>query len=137
MFISATESARLTAAKTAFVYLLAAVFCMVFGAVYEHFSHDVYSGYMIYAFAFPLLGGAVPFCAMTLLGRCPVPTRLPQNLYHSGIATLTVGSVFQGVLEIYGTTSRLMRVYWTVGIALTAAGAALYLAGLLSRRDTE
>ncbi|MCC8356763.1 MAG: hypothetical protein LJU34_02755 [Oscillospiraceae bacterium] len=137
MFISATESARLTAARTAFVYLLAAVFCMVFGAVYEHFSHDVYSWYMIYAFAFPLLGGALPFSVMALLDACPVPTRLPLNLYHSGIATLTVGSVFQGVLEIYGTTSRLMRVYWTAGIALTAAGAALYLAGLLSRRDTE
>ncbi|MCD8117678.1 MAG: hypothetical protein LUE21_11335 [Oscillospiraceae bacterium] len=133
MSTSATEHARLTAARTAFVYLLAAVFCMVFGAVYEHFSHNVYSWYMIYAFAFPLLGGGVPFCAMTLLDRCPVPSRLPLNLYNSGIATLTVGSVFQGVLAIYGTTSRLTRVYWTAGIVLTAAGAVLYLAGLLQR----
>lgn len=134
MFTSDTEADRRTAARTAFVYLLVSLFFVLFGAVYEHFSHDVYSWYMIYAFAFPLLGGALPFSVMALLDACPVPTRLPLNLYHSGIATLAVGSVFQGVLEIYGTTSRLMSVYWTAGIVLTAAGAVLYLMGLLIRR---
>ncbi|MCD8087791.1 MAG: hypothetical protein LUE22_04280 [Oscillospiraceae bacterium] len=136
MFTSDTESDQRTAARTALVYLLVSLFFVLFGAIYEHFSHDVYSGYMIYAFAFPLLGGALPFSAMALLDSCPVPTRLTLNLYHSGIATLTVGSVFQGVLEIYGTTSRLIRVYWIVGTLLTAGGIVLYLAGLLRCKRT-
>ena len=36
---------------------------MVAGAVYEHFSFGVYSYFMIYAFAIPLAGGALPFLA--------------------------------------------------------------------------
>ena len=38
-------------AKTGFAYLLAALFCALFGFVYERFSHEVYSGFMIYAMA--------------------------------------------------------------------------------------
>ena len=44
-------------------YLTASVFCALFGAVYELFSHGVYSYWMIYAFAFPLLLGAIPCLA--------------------------------------------------------------------------
>lgn len=36
---------------------------MIAGAVYEHFSFGVYSYFMIYAFAIPLAGGALPFLA--------------------------------------------------------------------------
>lgn len=44
------------------VYILAvSAFCTVFGEVYEHFSHNVYSAYMVFAFAFPLAGGALLF----------------------------------------------------------------------------
>lgn len=49
------------AVRTALLYLAATILCAVFGAVYEVFSHEVYSYYMIYAFLFPLIGGALPF----------------------------------------------------------------------------
>ena len=42
------------------VYLSVTVFSALFGAVYELFSHGVYSYCMIYAFAFPLLLGDIP-----------------------------------------------------------------------------
>lgn len=108
--------------KTVFVYLLISLFCILFGAIYEHFSHEVYSGYMIYAFAFPLVGGTLPFLAMDLFHWKKYPSAIATNLYHSGIATLTVGSIIQGVLEIYGTTNSLCGIYWIVGGILVIMG---------------
>lgn len=115
-------------AKTGFVYLWLTLFCALFGALYERFSHEVYSYYMLYAFAFPLAGGVLPFFALAH-SRSPLPGRLALNLYHSGIAALTVGCIFTGVLEIYGTTNQLILVYWGAGALLLLAGLLAYGAG--------
>ncbi len=122
MSTSGTEAARRRAGRTAFVYLLLACLCALFGAVYERFSHGVYSYFMLYAFAFPLAGGAVPFAALSLSRSARLPPALARNLYHAGIAALTVGSLVRGVLDIYGTTNRLCRVYGVVGVLGVAAG---------------
>lgn len=113
-------------ARTGFFYLFISMFCILFGAVYESFSHEVYSYFMLYAFGFPLVGGALPFFAMACY-TMPVPNRVSRNLYHSGIATLTTGSLFEGALEIYGTTNRLVSVYWMLGTLFLLAGVMLYL----------
>lgn len=128
MSISDKDGARRQAVKTAFAYGLVSLFCALFGAVYEAFSHGVYSDYMLYAFAFPLAGGALPFMGKALFGR-QFPGRLSGNLYHCGIAALTVGSVMRGVLEIYGTTNALVNVYWIAGAVFAAASLAAYAAG--------
>ena len=120
MSISDTENNKLQAAKIGFVYLLVSMFCALFGAVYECFSHEVYSFYMIYAFAFPLVGGVLPFYSLFLCKR-QMPGRLVLNLYHSGIAAFTVGSFMEGVFEIYGTTNRLTSLYWYLGTFSMAA----------------
>ena len=112
-------------AKTGFVYLFVSLFCVLFGAVYEYFSHDVYSYYMLYAFIFPLAGGAVPFLMLAFY-KNDLPNRIFCNLYHSGIATLTVGSLVQGVLQIYGTTNRLVWIYWWTGITLLLLAMVIY-----------
>ncbi len=101
-------------AKTGFVYLFISLFCVLFGVVYEYFSHEVYSYYMLYAFVFPLVGGVLPFFVFSFFTK-RLPGRIACNLYHSGIAALTIGSIFEGVLEIYGTTNRLVLVYWVLG----------------------
>ncbi|MBR0152601.1 MAG: hypothetical protein IJM26_02350, partial [Lachnospiraceae bacterium] len=45
-----------------------------------------------------------------------------RSLYQSALATLTVGSLFAGALEIYGTASPLACIYWIAsGLLLTAA----------------
>lgn len=106
--------------KAAFIYLLAAIFTALFGGIYERFSHEVYSYWMIYAFAFPLVGGTLPY-------MLPGVTWNPGSMYHAGIATLTVGSIVKGVLEIYGTTNGLTAVYWLAGGILTAVGVARFL----------
>ena len=112
--------------KTALAHLCAAVFCAFFGAVYEHFSHEVYSYWMLYAFALPLALGALPLLSLALWGQT-LPGRVSLWLWNAGIAALTVGCIFRGVLEIYGTTNRLWAAYPIVGGALLTLGLASYL----------
>lgn len=129
MYTSDIKLNRNRASKTAFVYLLVSLFFVLFGAVYEIYSHEVYSYYMLYAFAFPLIGGTLVFNILSFLKLQKYPNAIARNLYHSGIVTLTVGSVVQGVLEIYGTTNALSDYYWSVGIVLIVIGV---VAGIVS-----
>ncbi|MCD8005397.1 MAG: hypothetical protein LUF29_00245 [Oscillospiraceae bacterium] len=116
--------------KTGLVYLGCSLFLALFGAVYEIFSHEVYSYYMIYAFAIPLAGGALPSFLFAYFGK-HIPNRASHNLYNSGIAALSIGSVFTGVLKIYGTTNRLTAVYWVVGFGLIIISVCLYLSSII------
>lgn len=135
MYTSDTDRMRKRAGKTALVYLLAALLCALFGAVYEMFSHEVYSHWMIYAFVFPLAGGTLPFLILSLGRGGTYPNALVSNLYHCGIATLTVGSILCGVLEIYGTTNSLSQYYWIAGIALWVCGIGAYLIQLVTHGE--
>ena len=104
-------------------HLIAAGFLAVFGGIYELFSHGVYSGWMIFAFTVPLFLGALPYALLLHLNR--TPGKAFRNLWNAGIACLSVGSVFQGVLVIYGTTNSLI-------IAYPIAGSILMLLGIVS-----
>jgi len=134
---SGTERRLSAKQKLILIDLIAALFCALFGAVYEAFGHGVYSYGMIYAFAFPLLMGVMPLYLIVSL-RAPYPGKATLNLWHAGIAALTVGSIVTGVLEIYGTTNPLTVVYWILGAALSALGAVGYAVSCLrvKRRDT-
>ncbi len=126
MSILAAEKDPKAIKRWEFAYLLISLFCLLFGAVYERFSHEVYSGFMLYAFAVPLIGGTLLCFLLDRFSRERMPGRLVRNLYNSGIAALTVGCIFQGVLEIYGTTNKLMIIYWITGGCFTALAAAGY-----------
>lgn len=112
--------------KLVFTYLLATIVCASFGAVYESFSHGVYSYYMLHAFMIPLLGGTLPFSCV-LYFRNKIPRPMARRFHHFGISALTVGCIFCGVLEIYGTTNRLVIVYFTVGGMFLFLGNLMYL----------
>ena len=104
------------------LYVLAAVNVAVFSAIYEHFSFGVYSPFMIFAFVVPLLMGGLVFL---LLGRACKKTgstvpALVCKFWHAAVATLTVGFLFRGVLDIYGTSSPLASVYWIASAMLAA-----------------
>ena len=58
------------------------------------------------------------------------------SLYNCGIATLTVGSIFQGVLEIYGTTNSLVNVYLVLGNMLIISAVAIYIGAILKKHST-
>ena len=114
--------------KTALIYAWVSSFFAFFGAVYEVFSHQVYSYFMIYAFAIPLGMGVIPFLILAL-GKGQLPGPWALRFYHSGVAALTAGCIFEGVLRIYGTTNRLVYVYPAAGAVLLAAGLVLFFTG--------
>ncbi len=129
--------------KIALNYLLFSIFVVFFGAVYEVFSHNVYSYFMLYAFAFPLVGGTLPYFLLAMYGgsarftKIKNPTDLSRGFYHCGIVTLTVGSIICGVLEIYGTTSYLSKYYWIVGGVLILLSLILYKVKFPEKDSTE
>ena len=98
-------------------YLIAALMLAAAGALYELFSHGVYSNYMIYAFAYPLVMGCLPYLADSR-GIIKKAGPVGETLLLASIATLSIGSVIKGVLEIYGTTSFLTTVYPVLGAML-------------------
>lgn len=114
--------------RTRNAFLGASVGTAAFAAIYELFSHRVYSLFLILAFLIPLFGGVLPYGLLLRSQRSRKPGVLPRCLYNSGLAALTAGSVFQGILEIYGTTSHLSVVYWTIGLSLSMLGLTMYAA---------
>lgn len=110
--------------KAFFVFL----FCALFSFIYELFSHGVYSPYMIFAGALPLLLGAFVSLLFLVTGHS-MPGRRTHELWCCGIATLTVGCYLKGALEIYGTTNRLTAIYPFAGVFLLAAAMVCYLVG--------
>ena len=120
MSISVLETRETRHLKSARNYLWASIFCAFFGAVYEAFSHGVYSYFMLYAFAFPLVLGTLPAVLSGLRGR-RTPSSAAAQLWGAGVATLTTGAVFRGILDIYGTSSGLTFVYWIAGGAFLLA----------------
>lgn len=98
---------------------------MIVGFVYEANAHGVFSAFMMFGFVVPLVLGFIPYLLMWLLLKDNHPSEMVSNLYNAGVATLTVASLFNGVLDIYGTTR-----YVHVGI-LSASGILLILSGVI------
>ena len=113
--------------------IIAALFCALFAAVYESFSFGVYSYFMLFAFVLPLLGCSLPYSIIVFRNK-NIPGAIALRLWNSGIASLTVGSIIQGVIEIYGTTNQLVIIYAAVGIAFCISGLAVWL---IHRRRSE
>ncbi len=105
------------------INIIGTVFLALFGAIYEIFSHEVYSYFMLYAFAIPLAMGVLPYSILMLKEK--YPDRKFLNLWNTAIAIFSIGSIFAGVLAIYGTTNSLIIVY-------PIAGAVMVLLSLLS-----
>lgn len=118
------------AGRQAIIYICIALFCGLFSAVYEHFSHGVRSNYMVWLFAFPALLGALPCTVIGLLQNLPLPSRQAAGAWDCGIMTLALGSCVRGVLDIYGTSSGYIAFYLPAGLVLLGAGSLLYLRGV-------
>ena len=103
--------------KKSLIYLGVSVFVFIFGQIYEYFSHGVYSSYMMFAFLIPFIGLFIP----SLLNNLILKRKITDNVtlpWKCGIATLTVGSIYKGVLEIYGTSGTFEQVYLIIGSLL-------------------
>ena len=109
------------------IFLGTTIFVGIFSAIYEHYSHGIRSKSMIFAFLYPLLLGLVPIVGLAYLSVMKKIAyrggiRLGINLFYAGIATLTMGSIARGVIEIYGTTNHLTKYYTYAGVPLLCVG---------------
>ena len=123
---------------------LTTVFVFVFAKIYGIFSHGVSSAFMSYAFLLPLslifLPKLLNLCTGNRLWNGSLDTEeeegkklflssLASFLWKSGVAVLTVGSLYKGVLDIYGTSGTFEWIYLVVGIlALVSGGIGVLLA---------
>lgn len=138
MFSLATDKKSKALKRWAFASLIVSLLCLLCSAVYEAFSHGVYSNYMLYAFAIPLVGGTLAAFLLEFFTKQTMPGKNAMALYNAGLSTLTVGSIMKGVLDLYGTTNRLVVIYLPVGLALIFLGVAAYIIGIVYiRRNFE
>jgi len=100
-------------------YTATAMVCGGFSAIYECLSHGVHSDFMVFLFAVPLVMGTVPALVLALMGR--EPPAAARRLWACAVLTLSLGFCVEGALEIYGTTSELVMVYWVLAPALAMA----------------
>lgn len=116
MYISDSRSVLL---KHIIGNTIGAVFLAVFGMIYEAFSHEVYSYAMIYAFLVPVVMGIGLYSYLAF--RKMYPGRAFLNLWNASIASFSVGMLFAGVMEIYGTESMFTKYYFIIGGILAAS----------------
>ena len=114
-------------------YLIISALVGVFSAAYECFSHEVYSLTMILAFSPSLFLGAAPAALLHLLGD--EVSSAGRRIFRLGTACLTVGMIFNGVIEIYGTDSPLTKYYFIAASALFVTGFSLILIKCFSRSE--
>ncbi len=108
------------------IYIIVTLLCILFAIIYESFSHGVISNFMIYSFAIPLILGCVVNYIFYFLKIKKLPNQFENRFYNAGIATLTIGSIMEGVLQIYGTTNSKIYVYLIVGLILLTSSIISY-----------
>lgn len=125
------------AVKTWAAYLLLSAFCILFDRVYALYGHGVSSPFMSLMFLYPLLMGFVPFAALCFLFREFAQARhyrFYYNAYNSGIASITVASLLNGIFEIAGTDSPYVVLLTLTGWAMAIFGACGMISGIVRLR---
>lgn len=109
-------------------YVVESLLALVIGAVYELFSHQVYSPFMYLMFMIPLLLGVLPNLAARLLDKSFITSKDAKAAYKLGVLTLIFGSFLKGVLDIYGTSSVYPILYLPVAglLLIVALGLEIY-----------
>ena len=130
MFIS--EKIKTKTLRSLYIYIGITIFIGLFGAVYEVFSHNVFSPAMYLAWLIPCFLGVGVYLALVFTPIDKVPGTLVECIYNFGVAMLTVRSIFIGVIEIYGTTNKAMLATYTVlSIVFLVVGGSAYIAVIL------
>lgn len=101
-------------------YVIIVFVSAVFSIVYEFFSHQVYSNFMIYIFTIPLILGVVVQLVLLMRPNLDVNNPWQRTAQDFAIASLMAGSALQGIVEIYGTTNQYIVFYFVVGLLLLA-----------------
>ena len=99
-------------------YAVESIVVLIIGAVYELFSHQVYSPFMYLMFMIPLLLGVLPNLVARILDKSFITSKDARATYKLGILTLIFGSFLKGVLDIYGTSSVYPVLYIPAAVVL-------------------
>ena len=87
---------------------------------------------MYLAWLIPCILGVGVYLALAFAPIDKVPGTLIECIYNFGVAMLTVRSIFIGVVDIYGTTNRMMLATYTVlSIVFLAIGGSAFIAIIL------
>ena len=113
--------------KQGIIYTIVTIACILFAIIYESFSHGVISNFMVYAFTIPLILGTGVCYTLYFFKIKKLPNKFENSAYNAAIATFTVGSIVEGILQIYGTTNWKVYVYLIVGIILLMSSIISYL----------
>ena len=136
MFI--LEKNKRTILKCLNAYIAITAFIAIFGFIYEQFSHNVHSFFMWFAWLLPLVFGIGAYVLLYFLPVKRVPGMITECIYNLGVALLTAGFVFKGVIDIYGTTSdQMISIYFIAGASLVAVGLFLYIVLLAIPKKEE
>lgn len=101
--------------KTICTYVICTILCIFFNLIYSIFGHGVSSRYMTFAFSFSLVFGVFVY---SILYIKPIYNRISFNLHNAAVATATVGSILQGIINISGGESTKPRIYFAVAIIM-------------------
>lgn len=118
------------------IYLPVSLFCLFFFLVYDRFSHGVRSPYMTWLFLWPSILGLLPSLILQLFPKLPRQNRLSADLYHPGVAAVTVSSLLRGIFEIAGTASDYQTWLMIFGGVLLVCGVAAYAMGKQKEGET-
>lgn len=103
--------------RSIIAYFFITIFLIVFDRIYAIFSHGVSSLSMNLMFLYPLIGGmGVYILFKYLCNEKEIKFRFIFNVYNTGIAILTIGSLLKGIMDIAGTSSQYIVYYRIIGI---------------------
>ena len=108
-------------------YVCVTLSCLAFFLIYDRFSYGVRSAYMTFLFLWPLVLGVLPCLTFRLLPQLRRQGAWSKNLYHSGVAALTVSSLLRGIFEIAGTASEHQEYMMLAGAVLVLCGVIAYI----------
>ncbi|HEM6112010.1 TPA: hypothetical protein U2B98_000945 [Streptococcus suis] len=109
---SVTNQTSTRTARTFITYLATTAFLFIFSRIYESLSYGEVSIFMRYMFCVTLVGGGLLLGLLTIK---PNLSRLAFNLWNSGVATITAGSLLRGIINLSGRSTTLDQPYWFVG----------------------
>lgn len=114
----------MNAKKMKILYLSTTLFCLLFNYGYSFFGHGVSSPFMKFSFIYSLVLGVGGF---TLIAWQNLSNRLASQLFNAGIATLTIGSILKGVIQIAGADTIYPTFYFIVGSLFIVIGMCLFI----------
>ena len=136
MFIS--EKNKKTLLRIIVAYVGITAFIALFGVIYESFSHNVYSFWMYFAWIWVLIFGLIPHVVFYFLPIKRIPGLLSGCFYNLGAALFTSGSIYRGVVDIYGTNRiEMFTAYMIIAVICLVTGIALYGVGFSLNKNTN